>query len=54
MQNLIWLAPIFAVIALIFAAVKTGIVSKADPGTERIPVPGRDLFCCENARNMLP
>ena len=36
MQNLIWLAPIFAVIALIFAAVKTGIVSKADPGTERM------------------
>ena len=36
MENLIWLAPVFAVIALIFAAVKTSVVSKADPGTERM------------------
>ena len=36
MEKLIWLAPVFAVIALIFAAVKTSVVSKADPGTERM------------------
>ena len=36
MENLIWLAPVFAVIALIFAAVKTAKVSKADPGNDRM------------------
>ena len=36
MEKLIWLAPIFAVIALIFAAIKTAKVSKADPGNDRM------------------
>ena len=36
MENLIWLAPILAVIALLFAVWKTLKVSKADPGTERM------------------
>ncbi len=36
MEFLIWLAPIFAVVALIFAAYKARFVSKADPGTERM------------------
>ena len=33
---MIYLAPILAVIALLFAAYKTAYVSKADPGTERM------------------
>jgi K(+)-stimulated pyrophosphate-energized sodium pump len=36
MENMIWLAPILAVIALLFAAYKTGVVSKAGDGTERM------------------
>ena len=36
MENLIWLAPILAVIALIFAGVKTVKVSRADAGTDRM------------------
>ncbi|MCH5198697.1 MAG: sodium-translocating pyrophosphatase [Oscillospiraceae bacterium] len=36
MENLVWLAPAFAVVALIFSAVKTVKVSKADPGTEKM------------------
>ncbi|MCR5648104.1 MAG: sodium-translocating pyrophosphatase [Oscillospiraceae bacterium] len=36
MENLIWIAPILAVIALIFAAIKTAIVSKADAGNPRM------------------
>ncbi|MBE6997616.1 MAG: sodium/proton-translocating pyrophosphatase, partial [Ruminococcaceae bacterium] len=36
MENLIWLAPVLAVIALLFAAVKTAKVSKANPGNERM------------------
>ena len=36
MENLIWLAPILAVIALIFAALKTVKISKAEAGTDRM------------------
>ena len=36
MENLIWLAPVLAVIALLFAAVKTSKVGKANPGNERM------------------
>ncbi len=36
MENLIWIAPILAVIALIFAAIKTAKVSKADAGNPRM------------------
>ena len=36
MENLILLAPIFAVVALLFAAYKANFVSKADPGNERM------------------
>ncbi|MCD7767639.1 MAG: sodium-translocating pyrophosphatase, partial [Oscillospiraceae bacterium] len=36
MENLIWLAPILAVIALIFAGIKAATVGKADPGTDRM------------------
>ena len=36
MENLIWLAPVLAVIALIFAAIKTVKVSKADAGSDRM------------------
>ena len=36
MENLIWLAPVLAVIALLFAAVKTSKVGKASPGNERM------------------
>ena len=36
MENLIWLAPILALVALVFALFKTLKVSKADPGTERM------------------
>ena len=36
MENLIWLAPIFAVVALLFAAYKANYVSRADPGNERM------------------
>jgi K(+)-stimulated pyrophosphate-energized sodium pump len=35
-ENLIWLAPILALVALVFALFKTLKVSKADPGTERM------------------
>jgi K(+)-stimulated pyrophosphate-energized sodium pump len=33
---MIYLAPILAVVALLFAAYKTAFVSKADAGTERM------------------
>ncbi len=36
MEQLIWLAPAFAVVALVFALIKTWRVTKADPGTERM------------------
>ena len=36
MENLIWLAPILALVALVFAGFKTLKVSKAEPGTERM------------------
>ena len=36
MENLILLAPIFAVVALLFAAYKANFVSRADPGNERM------------------
>jgi len=36
MEKLIWLAPVLAVIALIFAAIKTIKVSKADAGTDKM------------------
>ena len=36
MENLIWLAPVLAVIALLFAGLKTSKVSKANPGNERM------------------
>ena len=36
MSFLIWLAPALALLALIFAAWKTFVVSKADPGTDRM------------------
>jgi len=36
MENLIWIAPVLAIIALIFAAIKTATVSKAGAGTERM------------------
>ena len=36
MENLIWLAPILALVALVFALFKTLKVSKAEPGTERM------------------
>ena len=36
MEKLIWLAPVLAVIALIFAGIKTAKVSKADAGTDRM------------------
>ncbi len=36
MEKLIWIAPILAVIALIFAAIKTATVSKADAGNPRM------------------
>ena len=36
MENLIWTAPILALAALVFAFWKTGIVSKADAGTDRM------------------
>ena len=36
MENLIWIAPILAVIALIFAGIKTAKVSRADAGNPRM------------------
>ena len=36
MEKLVWLAPVLAAVALIFAAAKTLKVSKADPGTDRM------------------
>ena len=36
MENLIWVAPVLALCALVFAAYKTGVVSKADAGTDRM------------------
>jgi len=36
METLIWLAPALAVIALLFAAYKSSVVSKAAPGNERM------------------
>ena len=36
MENLIWIAPVLAVIALLFAAVKTAKVSKANAGSDRM------------------
>ncbi len=36
MEYLIWLAPVLAVVALVFAGLKTARVSRADPGTERM------------------
>ena len=36
MENLVWLAPVLAVIALLFAAYKISWVSKAGAGTDRM------------------
>ena len=36
MDQLIWLAPALAVVALVFSLIKTWRVTKADPGTERM------------------
>ena len=36
MEFLIWLAPVFAVVALLFAAYKANFVSKADPGNDKM------------------
>ena len=36
MESLIWLAPILAVVALLFAAYKASVVSKAAPGNEHM------------------
>lgn len=36
MESIIWLAPILAVIALLFAVYKSSVVSKAEPGTEKM------------------
>ena len=36
MDNLIWAAPVLAILALVFAAAKTSMVSKADAGTDRM------------------
>ena len=36
MENLIWIAPALAVAALLFAAIKIGVVSKAGAGTEKM------------------
>ena len=36
MEKLVWLAPVLAAVALIFAALKTLKVTKADPGTDRM------------------
>ena len=36
MENLVWIAPVLAVIALLFAAYKTSWVSKAGVGTDRM------------------
>ena len=36
MENLIWIAPVLAVAALLFAAIKIGVVSKAGAGTEKM------------------
>ncbi len=43
MENLIWLAPIFAVLALVFAFVKIVLVSKQDAGTERMKEISKDI-----------
>ena len=36
MENIIWVVLLCAVLALLFAAWKTSVVSKADAGTERM------------------
>ena len=36
MENLIWLAPVLAIAALLFAAYKISVVSKAEAGTEKM------------------
>ena len=36
MENLIWVAPVLAIAALLFAAYKTAVVSKADAGNNRM------------------
>ncbi len=36
MQNMIWVAPVLAVCALLFAAYKSGVVGKASSGNERM------------------
>ena len=36
MDNLIWAAPVLAILALAFAAAKTSMVSKAEAGTDRM------------------
>ena len=36
MDNLIWAAPVLAILALVFAAAKTSMVSKAESGTDRM------------------
>ncbi len=36
MENLIWIAPALAIAALLFAAYKIGVVSKAEAGTEKM------------------
>ncbi len=36
MENLIWIAPVLAIIALIFAGIKTAKVSRADAGNDRM------------------
>ncbi len=36
MENLIWIAPVLAVLALVFAGYKTAVVSRADAGNDRM------------------
>ncbi len=43
MEKLIWLAPILAIFALVFAMAKIFKVSKADPGTDRMKEISKDI-----------
>ena len=53
MEKLIWLAPVLAVIALIFAAIKTIKVSKADAGLFDVMVLSEAAFDNYGAQSIL-
>ena len=59
MDNLIWAAPVLAILALVFAAAKTSMVSKAEAGTDRMKEiansisEGAQAFLCAEYKSLV-